>query len=173
MLWTSWWTWIYEIFLKEQITQKWKSADNVLILRPRCRVFLLVFFLSEQIWRNVTFIYLAHKWILGSEWVPSEWESKQLIRHHDWSTSNPNGSSQVNILWNEKLCVCKKQIHYFNFKPSLLARKNNYKIKLNNETIIYNNTSSSEKVQSLLSSNIKIHQYYWFCYITVLDCFHL
>ncbi len=26
---------------------------------------------------------LAHQWILCSEWVPSEWESKQLIKHHN------------------------------------------------------------------------------------------
>ncbi len=32
--------------------------------------------LSEQVWRNVS---LARQWILCSEWVPSEWESKQLI----------------------------------------------------------------------------------------------
>ncbi len=32
---------------------------------------------SEQIWRNVA--SLAHQWILCSEWVPSEWESKQHL----------------------------------------------------------------------------------------------
>ncbi len=32
----------------------------------------------EQIWRNVG--ELAQQWILCSEWVPSEWESKQLIK---------------------------------------------------------------------------------------------
>ncbi len=26
---------------------------------------------------------LAQQWILCSEWVPSEWESKQLIKHHN------------------------------------------------------------------------------------------
>ncbi len=26
---------------------------------------------------------LSHQWILCSEWVPSEWESKQLIKHHN------------------------------------------------------------------------------------------
>ncbi len=30
---------------------------------------------SEQIWRNLAFYHL-----LCSEWVPSEWESKQLIK---------------------------------------------------------------------------------------------
>ncbi len=32
---------------------------------------------SEQI--SIT--SLAHQWILCSEWVPSEWESKQLIKN--------------------------------------------------------------------------------------------
>ncbi len=32
---------------------------------------------SEQIWWNLA---LDHQWILCSEWVPSEWESKQLIK---------------------------------------------------------------------------------------------
>ncbi len=35
---------------------------------------------------------LVHQWILCSEWVPSDWESKQLIKT------------------SEKLHVCKKQI---------------------------------------------------------------
>ncbi len=38
------------------------------------------FFSSEQIWRNVALISFAHQWIPCSEWVPSEWESKQLIK---------------------------------------------------------------------------------------------
>ncbi len=40
---------------------------------------------------------------------------------------NPNitiiHSPYINILWNEKLCVCNKQIHLdFNFKPFLFAK---------------------------------------------------
>ncbi len=42
---------------------------------PRCR---WVCSSSEQIWRN-SITSLAHQWILCSEWVPSEWESKQLF----------------------------------------------------------------------------------------------
>ncbi len=33
---------------------------------------------SEPIWRNVSL--RALRWILYNEWVPSEWESKQLIK---------------------------------------------------------------------------------------------
>ncbi len=32
---------------------------------------------SDQIWRNVA-LSLTHQWMLCSEWVPSEWQSKQL-----------------------------------------------------------------------------------------------
>ncbi len=34
----------------------------------------------EQIWRNLALGNLLHQLILCSEWVPSEWESKQLIK---------------------------------------------------------------------------------------------
>ncbi len=50
---------------------------------------------SEQSWRNLV---PHHQWILCSEWVPSEWESKQLIKTSQYSTSNPLYSSQsVNV----------------------------------------------------------------------------
>ncbi len=45
---------------------------------PRCRLVFL-----HQIWRKVAFKSLAHQWMLCSEWVPSKWESKQLIKHHN------------------------------------------------------------------------------------------
>ncbi len=51
-----------------------------------------------------------------------------------------------------KNCVCEKQIHHFNFKPSLLAI---YK------SIIHDNTSSSEKVHPLLCSHIKSTQIFF------------
>ncbi len=57
--------------LKEQFTQKWKSAENVLNLRiSKMRTDL----------ERFSIISLADQWILCSEWVPSEWESKQLIK---------------------------------------------------------------------------------------------
>ncbi len=55
--------WLSRCFLlKEYFTQEWKMS----------------FSSSEQIWRNVSLHAL--QWILCSEWVPSEWESKQLIK---------------------------------------------------------------------------------------------
>ncbi len=61
---------------------------------------------SEKIWRNLA---LALQWIRCSEWVPSEWESKQLIKTSQKSTSNPhNFSPSIHILWSEKLWVCNK-----------------------------------------------------------------
>ncbi len=42
---------------------------------------------------------LAHQWILCSEWVPSEWESKHLLKTSQQSTSNPHdSSSSINVL---------------------------------------------------------------------------
>ncbi len=43
---------------------------------------------------------LAHQWILCSEWVPSEWESKQLKKHHN--------NESINVLCSKNLCNCKK-----------------------------------------------------------------
>ncbi len=36
--------------------------------------------LSSSDLEKIIFPSLAHQWILWSEWVPSEWESKQLIK---------------------------------------------------------------------------------------------
>ncbi len=48
---------------------------------------------------------VSQQWMLCSEWVPSEWESKQLIKHHN----NPHHSSpSVNIWRRQKL----KQIQH-------------------------------------------------------------
>ncbi len=56
---------------------------------------------SEQIWRNNNSIM---EWILCSEWVASEWESKQMI-------NNPHNSNpSINTLWSEKLWVWNKFI---------------------------------------------------------------
>ncbi len=49
------------------------------------------------IWTDLekcSIISLSHQWILCSEWVPSEWESKQLMKTSQQSTSNPHHSSQ-------------------------------------------------------------------------------
>ncbi len=75
--------WLYvvtSIIVKESFTQKLQFAENFLPLKSSKMYNKLVFFFfsSEQIWRNVS--SLAHQWIICSEWVPSEWESKQLIK---------------------------------------------------------------------------------------------
>ncbi len=100
---------------------------------------------SEKIWRNLA---LALQWIRCSEWVPSEWESKQLIKTSQKSTSNPhNFSPSIHILWSEKLWVCNKS--------SVLTL--NHHFWPNYQSIIHNHTYSCEKVHPLLSSHIKIH----------------
>ncbi len=49
-------------------------ADNALILRPS------EMFVSSSDLEKCSTASLSHQWILCSEWVPSEWESKQLIK---------------------------------------------------------------------------------------------
>ncbi len=58
---------------------------------------------------------LAQQWTFCSEWVPSEWESKQLIKTHS--------SPSVNGLWSKKLCVCKKLIHHYDVLILLILAK--------------------------------------------------
>ncbi len=41
---------------------------------------------------------LDHQWIICSEWVPSEWKSKQLMKHHN----SPHHSSPVKRLNQER-----------------------------------------------------------------------
>ncbi len=50
----------------EMFTWKWKFAENVLTIRTDLE--------------KISITSLAQQWILCSEWVPSEWESKQLIK---------------------------------------------------------------------------------------------
>ncbi len=79
-------------------------------------------FVSSSDLEKLHITSLAHKWIICSEWVPSEWETKQLIKTSQSSTSNPHHSSpSINIFLSEKLCVCNKHIHYLFIKPLLLA----------------------------------------------------
>ncbi len=49
---------------------------------PRCK--WVCFFIWTDL-KKCSIPSLAHQWILCSEWVPSEWESKQLIK----SDNNP------------------------------------------------------------------------------------
>ncbi len=48
---------------------------------PRCRRGA---FLIRTDMEKVIIASLAHQWIICSEWVPSEWESKQLLKTSLW-----------------------------------------------------------------------------------------
>ncbi len=113
---------------------KWNSSpknENLLSLRPsKMQIFVCLFRTDLE---KFSITSLAHRWILCSEWLPSEWESKQLLNASQRSTSNPHDSiSSINVLWSEKLCV-------FKFKPLLMAKY---------EFSIYKNAFSSENVVS-------------------------
>ncbi len=67
---------------------------------PRC----MSLFLIRTDLEKCSITPLAHKWILCSGWVPSEWEFKWLIKTSQQSTSNAYySSSSINELWREKL----------------------------------------------------------------------
>ncbi len=66
-------------------------------------VYIKVFAENEN--EEVSVMSLAHQWILCSEWVPCELESKQLINTSQWSTWHNKQIHQVIILFSsmEKL----------------------------------------------------------------------
>ncbi len=64
---------------------------------------------SEQIWKNVA---LFHLLITYGEWVPSEWESKQLIKNHN----NPQVTHTTQV---HQLTSCEEKSWLFETNPSL------------------------------------------------------
>ncbi len=109
-------TWGNEIntfFNKPSISRNsWfpKNYQNVVTLwSSRCK--WVSFFIGTDL-KIFGITSLAHQWMLCSEWVPSESESKQLIKTSYFSICNPHHPSpSINVLWSKKLSVCKKQIH--------------------------------------------------------------
>ncbi len=64
------------------------------------------------IWTNLEkfcITSLAHQWILCSEWVPSEWESKQLIKPSQKSTTNDYNLTSCKV---KRIHVCLTH-HFF------------------------------------------------------------
>ncbi len=97
-------------------------------------------FVSSSDLEKCSIISVAHQWMLCSEWVPSEWESKQLLKHHNIHSNPHHSSPSVNVLWSKKICVCKKQIYHLDvLKLSLWLKW---------ESIIHNNHSPMKKVAS-------------------------
>ncbi len=78
---------------------------------------------------------LVQQWILCSEWVPSEWESKQLRK----TLQSHHSSPSVNVLWSQKLIYCNrhlKQIHHDNFLNNIVVHNIAFSSKKNKETFI-------------------------------------
>ncbi len=139
--------WLYEDLLK---------MDS-LSGHPRCR--WVCFFIRTYL-KKFRITSLAHQWMLCSEWVPSEWVSKQLIKTSQQSTSNLHDCSpSVNILWSEKLHVCKKQIYHWGVLTL------NHQFWPEYQSIIHN-ASSSVKVHLLFYSHRHPSTY---LFRTVLD----
>ncbi len=64
-------------FYKEYFTQKQKNLN---IYCPSDAIQDVDEFVSSADLDKYSITSLAHQWMLCSEWVPSEWESKQLIK---------------------------------------------------------------------------------------------
>ncbi len=62
--------------------------------------------LLHQIWINVALHHCLREWMLCSEWVPSEWESKQLIKTLQVIHTTPF----YQLPYEVKSCVCKKNV---------------------------------------------------------------
>jgi len=89
----------------------------------------------HQIWSIAS---VSHQWMLCSEWVPSKWESKQLIKH----LNNPRviySSPSVNVLRRQKMHVLTNKSNIKRFWTSNLCFWLKYK------SFIHNIFSSSEK----------------------------
>ncbi len=70
-----------QCFASHSLTANFKKKKKLLTLRPLKNEDVDEFVTSsEQIWRNLALQSLAHQWILWCEWVPSKWESNQLIK---------------------------------------------------------------------------------------------
>ncbi len=85
---------------------------------PRCR--WVCFFIWTDL-EKCSITSLAHQWMLCSEWVPSEWESKQMIK--TIHTIIPTSPVHQLMSWEAKNCIqTNPSLSSFNFKPSLLTK---------------------------------------------------
>ncbi len=79
-------------------------------------------FVSSSDLENCSIPSFAQQWIIRSEWVLSEWESKQLIAWHHKNPNPHHSGPSINIMWSQKLHVWfvrKKSIKMFlTFKNS-------------------------------------------------------
>ncbi len=74
-------------------------------------------FVSSSDLEKCSITSLAHQWMLCSEWVPSEWESKQLIKTSQWSTPLQSTTCEA------KSCV--------------FVKKKSFKMFLTSERVFY------------------------------------
>ncbi len=89
--------WMYG--LKGKVVSAKKSLLNIysFTCHPRCR---WVCFFIQTDFKIFSITSHAHQWILCREWVPSEWESKQLIKTSQ-STTRPSKWCFINKVREE------------------------------------------------------------------------
>ncbi len=113
-------------------------------------------FVSSSDLEKCSIASVSQQWMLCSEWVPSEWESKQLIKTSQYSTSNPHHSSpSVNVFRRQKL----KQIHHYDgfyFTPLLLA-----KVRVHNSDLSYSTCILFALLLVLIASIVLICKSLW------------
>ncbi len=59
---------------------------------------------------------LAHQWIICSEWIPSEWESKKLIKKHH------NNPQVIHTTPDPQLTSCEVKIYTFVRNKSIITK---------------------------------------------------
>ncbi len=100
--------------IKEIVNSKMKI--NSLSGPPRCR--WVCFFIKTDL-EKCSIRSLAHQLILYSEWVPSEWESKQLIKkknHNNPQVTHTNPIHQLTSCEKLHVCIIKSIKLIFNFQ---------------------------------------------------------
>ncbi len=104
---------------------------------PRCR--WVCFFIGTDL-EIFIITSLAHQWIICSEWVPSVWKSKQLIKISE-IYNNPHNS---NFTVRQNLHVCNKCIIvlYSIHRSQLKCKSSIHNISFSSENVV---SSESEK----------------------------
>ncbi len=95
------------------------DGDQMTWVGKEIQTKLVYFFIKPNLEKFIITL-LAHKWIPCSEWVPSEWESKKLIKTSQLSTSISDGTHSLQrIYWWENNVM-------LNFSKSVLIKKQSH-----------------------------------------------
>ncbi len=131
----------------------------------------VVEFVSLSYLEKCSITSLAHQRMLCSEWVPSQWESKQLIKHHNNPQVIHTTPAHQLTSWEDKSCMFVRNKSTIKTNKSTILTSNNC-LRLKYESIIHNKASSNEKIHlllSLTSTSTKYSCIELLCLVMVLD----